>query len=113
MYIGALPPVSNREDLEIDCEITDDETGDLIDLTGAVIVFEVRDHRCSTVLSATTTNGKITIPDTGTFIVAFAESEMNELPNDTYEWGCTLLINGGTRQLGIGTVPVLDGVVSR
>src|SRR5262245_37645177 len=77
MYVGALPPISTRAGWTFVREVVDDDTDEAIDLSDASIVFEVRSQRDgTTVLSATTGNGKITIADTGVFQVEFAAAEM-------------------------------------
>ena len=114
MFIGALDPVSNRADWTVTRQIIDDDTDEPVDVSGAAIVFEVRDRRgCATLLSATTGNGKITIDDVGTFTVAFPASDMRQLCAGIYDVGCTITRNGLTDQFILGTVTVLDGVVSR
>jgi hypothetical protein len=79
----------------------------------ASITFEVRDGSNCTVLSATTSNGKISIVDTGVFEVDFTRAEMQQLSAGTYDVGCVVTINGKTSQFLVGTLPVLDGVVSQ
>lgn len=113
MYSGPLLPVSNQANWTYRDEATDEETGDPVDLTGASITFEVRDSSNCIVLSASTSNGKITIVDTGVFEVAFTRAEMQQVEAGTYDVGCVITINGATPQFLIGTLPVLDGVVSQ
>lgn len=114
MLTGTLPQVSNQEDFTLTDTIYDDATGDLVNLSGASIVFEVRDPNYRrTVLSATTGNGKAAVVDTGVYQVAFSRSEMQALHPGTYDVGCVITLNGTTAQLLIGTVQVLDGVVTQ
>lgn len=114
MYVGALSPVSNRASWNFECDVVDDQTGELVDISTISIVVEVRyPECCRTVLSATTANGKVTNPSTGKFIAAFTRDEMAALCPRTYEIGATLADADDTAQFIIGTVPVLDGVVSR
>ena len=114
MFQGALSPIANQEDWKLIVEIDDEATGEPIDLTGATIAFEVRDPRSrGIVLSASTGNGKISILDVGVFQVLFIRGEMQGLAAQNYEVGCVLTINGEARQYLIGTVPVLDGVVTQ
>jgi hypothetical protein len=114
MFEGTLAPVSNQEDWKLTVEIVDDDTGEDIDLTGASIVFEVRDPRNrATVLSATTNNSKVTLLDDGTFQVFFARAEMQMLRAQTYEVGCIVSVNGETKQFILSTIPILDGVVTQ
>jgi hypothetical protein len=113
MYVGSLQPASNQADYELTVEAVDDDTGEDIDLAGASIVFELRDRDSGqTRLSATTGNGKVSILDTGVFRASFARPDMQGLRANLYDVGCILTVNGATRQFIIGTLPVLDGVVS-
>jgi hypothetical protein len=114
MYIGTFPAASNRQSWSYTLEVVDADTDEDIDLTGATITFEFRDPRnLLTILSATTGNGKITTPSTGVFIVSFSLSDMQSLSPITYDVGCTILVNGETLQYIIGTIPILDGIVSQ
>jgi hypothetical protein len=114
MFQGTLSPVATQEDWKLIVEIDDEDTGEPLDLTGATIVFEARDPKSrGIILSATTGNGKISILDTGVFQVLFARFEMQGLAAQNYEVGCVLTINGETKQYIIGTVPILDGVVTQ
>jgi len=114
MYIGPLDPASNRADFDLTIQTLDDDTGELIDLTGASIVFEFRNPLdCTTLLSATTDNSKVSITDTGTFTASFTRDDMATLCAGTLDVGCTISINGKTYQDIIGTIPIKDGVVQR
>ena len=115
MYIGSLPTASNRATYNQDFQLYDDENNEGIDLTGAVITLEVRKPGCtSTELTATTGNGRIVVTDTdeGQFELTFTATEMRNLEQMTYECGITILQNDETTQYFIGTLPVLDGIVS-
>lgn len=113
-FVGALDPMSNKTGWLADFEIDDADTGAPVDLKGASIVVEARDPATGCiVLSATTANGRIAITDTGTFRVNVAAGETHCLGAGTYEVGATITLNGESRQLIIGTLPVMDGVVSQ
>lgn len=115
MYVGTLPPVSTRAGWTFVRQVVDDDTEEAIDLSSATIVFEVRSQLDgATALSATTSNGKITITGTGVFQVDFTASDMKNLDPGIYDVGCTVK-NGSAepQQFIIGTVPVLDGVVTQ
>ncbi len=114
MYIGTLPPASNRAGLVIVREVVDDDTDAPIDLSQCAITVEVRNQRNSRVeLSATTDNSKVAVTDTGVFQASFTASEMRNLCAGTYDIGCTVK-NGSEEpyQFFIGSIPVLDGIVS-
>lgn len=114
MYIGALPPASNRGSYTLQFQLFDDETDEGVDLSGASVVFEIRKPgRTSADLSATTGNGRIAVlAEAGMFELTLAANDMRALHPMTYEAGMTIEQNGATTQYFIGTFPVLDGIVS-
>lgn len=112
MYQGTLEPTSNREDFERLFQLVDEDTGDLIDLTSASIVFDISEPGCSPRIIATTENGKITLVEDSVFRVFIARSEMACLCNGQYDVGSTIENAGETKSFIIGSLPVLDGRVS-
>lgn len=112
MYQGTLPARSNRAGWSPIIEISDDDSGDAVDLADATIVFELRDpDDRTTMLSATSSSG-ISILDTGVFQVSFTAEQMRQLCAKTYEIGCTIgNADSEPQQLILGTVPILDGIV--
>lgn len=116
MYEGNLARVSNRADWIEVVEITDAETGELIDLTDANLILEVRPQHhtdCSPTLSASTGNGKIVIIDLGQAQFTFDRAEMIGVRPGTYEAGLTISRAGITEQLIIAIVAILDGIVRK
>jgi hypothetical protein len=117
MYQGSLPPRSNRAGWIFVVEVTDDDTGQDVDLTGATIVLELHHahphRRWGTTLAATTANGKI-VTAIGFFTATFTAIDMKTLCAETYAIGCTVSnADSEPQQLIIGTVPILDGIVSQ
>jgi hypothetical protein len=115
MYQGSIPTGSNRATYNQDFQIFDDESGDGLDLTDAVITFEVRRPGCASAeLSATTTNGSIVITDSdeGQFELTLTATQMRTLCAQQYEVGLTILQNGETTQFIAGTFAVIDGIVT-
>lgn len=114
MYLGSLPPVSNKAGWNFVREVVDADTDEDIDLSTCSIVFEVCDDSGQAVLSATTSNGKVTLLVTGVFQVSFTRDEMTRLGPGTYDVGCTVAQSGNEpQQFIIGTLPVLNGVVTQ
>ncbi len=131
LYQATLPPLTNRESWTQIIALTDADTGDPVDLTGATIQFEVRParHHHNTsgyggfyggdgvgdgpILSATTANGAITVLDTGVFQAYFSETQMRGLRPGTYDVGCTISRDVDTRQVLVGHLPILNGVVTQ
>lgn len=105
-------PYSNREIFSESWNALDDD-GTEIDLTGADIVFCARDPEGgSPVLNASTAAGNITI-STVTFTVEFTEAQMRTLCAKEYDVGCTIDRTGdGPVQFFVGTLPIVDGVVT-
>jgi hypothetical protein len=114
MDFGRLEAQSNRATFQREFQIVDDDTDELLDLTGKAIIFEVKHPTdCRAVLSATIDNGKVVVVDLGTFIVTFARSEMTNLCPGTYDLGITIGDDEETGQALIGTLAIAGGVVAR
>lgn len=123
MYQGSLSAVTNQADWIAPFEVIDDDTDEAVDLSTATITFQVRpqhdDFRNSSgsltscaSLSATTANGKVTILDTGVFQVWFTLTDMKTLASGNYDVGCVIEKAGVTTQFFVGTLPVIDGIVT-
>jgi hypothetical protein len=114
MYIGTLPPASNRGAYQQDFLVFDDETEEGIDLAGAAILLELRrPGGSSAALTASTGNGRIALEaEAGRFALTIPAETMRSLEAIAYEAGITVTQNGQTTQFFIGTLPVLDGIVS-
>jgi hypothetical protein len=111
MLQGSLGVLSNRETYIQDIQAFD-EDDEVIDLTGATIVFEMRDRQTKqSALIASTANTKVVIATT-TFTVTFDTTDTATLCAKQYDLGVTILIASVTTQLFAGTIDVVDGVVS-
>jgi hypothetical protein len=111
-FCGTLDPVATSAGWTQLLEILDQETGEPVELAGASLLVEVRDRRCgAVVLSAGTDNGKVSVVDSGTVQISVPADETKRLRADTYDVGAVLALNGETRQLIIGSLPVVDGIV--
>lgn len=115
MYDAQLKPVSNRADWIETIELIDDDTGQVItDLSDVTVKVEVRKTPCrSRTLSGTSEDGHVTYPGNGIIQWHFTRSEMSNLCAGTYEIGVTVTRDDLTEQELIGSLPVVDGVVSR
>jgi hypothetical protein len=116
MYIGNLPPASNRGTYTQDFQIFDDETDEGIDLTGATITLEIRKPGSKSPQITATNGGDarivVTDGDEGQFELTIPVATMRSLDQMQYECGITIEQNDETTQYFIGTLPVLDGIVS-
>jgi hypothetical protein len=117
MYTGSLGAVSNRETWSFSMTLRHDDTGALVDLTGAALRLAVSDQQSSQpTLTGSTSDSKIVIgtPATaGTFTVTFTPTDMAGLVGDNhYNVGLVLTLPGGTaHQIMKTTLAVIDGVV--
>lgn len=111
MYIGSLSPVSNREDWQEAITLTDEDSGELIDISACSITMTVRDvkNKC-VVLKGSTDHGEITLPEAGTFMWSFLATAMGALCQAEYEVGVRISQDDRTAQLIIGTVNVMEGI---
>lgn len=105
MFMGSLPPASNRADWSEIFEFYDDVTGEQIDLTGSTVTLELSDRDCRNVTAS------IIIVDTGKIEASIPASQMRQFCAGTYEVGCTLTRGGIITQEFIGSLPILDGVI--
>lgn len=117
MLTGNLSPVSNRATWSESVQLTDASTGESIDLTAVdEITIEVRRQDCGTAeLSATKSGGGVVIigaATDGTFQWRFEVGSMRDLEASTYDVGLTIEQDDDTVQLLIGSVQVLDGIVT-
>lgn len=114
MLVGALSPVSNKADWIVAYALDDAETGDPVDISDASeITIAIRNPANHYVeLSATLSGGGVQHIETGVFEWTFTATQMRNLCAKNYEVGLTILKDGETTQLIIGTLGVLDGVVT-
>lgn len=114
MFMGSLPVASNRATYQQDFQLYDDEDGEGISLASATITLEVHKPDCSSAeLSATIGSGIVVTDETeGQFELTFTATQMRTLDAVTYEVGLTITQADETVQYLIGTLPVLDGIVS-
>ena len=110
MYIGSLGTVSNRETWEQAVDVVD-ENGDDVTITGATITLAVRKRSSTSPEKTLSSSSGITIA-TPRFTFRFEESDMDDLCAGTYDVGVTILLNGDTTQLIVGTVTIVDGIVA-
>jgi hypothetical protein len=130
MYTGNISTASNRADWQETFVLTDEETGEAIDISGARItlsaVYRPRNPNYSPryvgygdygptvqlgglVLTGSTDTGEITLVDVGTFQWLFTQDRMASLCQGEYQLGVRISQNGSTMQLIIGTVNVIEG----
>lgn len=110
MYEGSLGKVSNREDWSqtIACV---DENGDNVDISTATISLAVRKKGDSVPTLTASVGDGITI-SSPSFTLDFDSSDLSGLCAGQYEVGCVVEINGVRTQLIVGTVTIVDGIVS-
>jgi hypothetical protein len=112
MFSGSLAPVTNADDWIDSFELTDAETGDLIDISGATeIEINVRERKSlANVLSGSLTGGEITRPETGVFQVAFSADDMGALDAGTYDVIVRIVIDSiSTPLIAKGSIEVMNG----
>jgi len=127
MYFGQLETQSNRADWEEVFTLVDEETGDLIDITGCRITMTVRKLNRNPnaalhqgyyghidpgmiIMQGSTDTGEITILELGTFQWLFTQERMNQFGQGEYDIGVRIMQNGTTVQLIICTVNIVEGI---
>lgn len=111
MYLGSLPPVSNREDWRLAMELVDADSGETVDISLCTITLTLRDFKNKCVaFKGSTTNGEISIADDMTFQWLFPASTMSGLCQGQYEVGLRIAQEDRVAQLVIATIDVLEGI---
>jgi hypothetical protein len=110
MYTGHLGTVSNREDWQQSIDVVDD-SGDAVDISSAQITLAVRGRGAAAPILTADQNDCIAI-SSPRFTFAFEAAKMRALCPGQYDVGCVVALGGVTTQLIVGTVNVVDGVVS-
>lgn len=117
MYTGALRAASNRARWTFSVELTDEDTGAAVDLTGATIEVAVRDQQSKQpLLTGSTTDGRVTLtsPTAGIFSILFTRDIFGVLAAGMYDVGVrVILASGSDFQLIVATLPVVDGVLDQ
>lgn len=110
MYTGSLAAVSNKEDW-IAVSPLIDEDGEEVTLTDATFEMFICRQNCpdQAVLTATTANGKITLPSATTFQWWFTPSDMDDLCAGTYDVFLRVTIDDIVTQIMSASVPIVDG----
>lgn len=103
-----LSPLSNRESYSESFQVLD-EDGEPIDLeaAGATVVCEMREPNCGSPTALTTSISTSTI----TISLTDAQTRGLTAPLD-YDIGCTIEIDDFVTQFFVGTLPIVDGIVS-
>jgi len=104
---------TNSADWAQAVQLINDLTGLPFDASDVEFSIAVDDRSGVQVLHASTASGTITSPDTSTIQWKFSASQMSGLcAGTTYRVGCTATDAGGTIQLFVGSLSLIDGVVS-
>lgn len=112
MAYARLKPATTSADLVLPIRIRDRVTKELVDLVGSTITVAVQARdRGGAVLSASTADGRVTMPELGVFVIRFPKAALSVLRPGTYDIGCTIERDGDTRQLFVGQLPLQNGVV--
>jgi hypothetical protein len=108
MNEAKLSPISNRESYSESFQAFDD-AGTAIDLevASATIVCEMREPGCGSNIALTV------VIDDDTFTISLTDTQTRTLtPGVVYEIGCTIEIDDFVSQFFVGTIPVVDGIVT-
>lgn len=112
MIMIDIDPITTAEDWRDTVEVLDAETGELVDLSDCVIKMAVKRHGDrNPILTGSTDDGKITVPDAGHFTWAFPQASRSALCKGSYEVGITISQSEEVMQFLVGTISIIDGVV--
>jgi hypothetical protein len=128
MYLGQLETQSNRADWDEVFVLTDEATGDVVDISLCRITMTVRKmdrnpnyhgdpygygaatYANTAALTGSTDTGEITIIDVGTFQWLFPADRMNVLHQGDYQIGVRIMQDTRTAQLIVCSVNIIEGI---
>ena len=110
MYTGYLAPASNRASWTEAVQLVDNESGDNIEISGCRITLTVRNENRNPVLTASTDDGTITLPQTGTFQWDFSETQMSGLCPGASSVRGRISQDDRVVQLLIGNINIMEGI---
>jgi len=110
MYVGSVGAFSNDEEWRLDGLLLDDD-GEEVTLTGATLEFYIAKEQAprNALLTATTADGKITLPTATSFQILFDPEDVADLVIGTYSAFLKVTISGVRTQIISGTVQVIEG----
>lgn len=108
MAVNLKATAYNYADWNMQLQVTDADTGALMDFTGAAIEIAVKDANNCQKLTGTVDNGKVTIPSTGIIEWLFPATDMQALCVGQYKMGGVYQLNGETVALFTGELSVAD-----
>lgn len=110
MYTGYLTTASNRANWTEAVELVDNESGDDIDITACRITLTVSNENRRPVLTASTDDGSIALPQAGTFQWDFSATQMSGLCPGAYSVGVRISQDDRVVQLLIGNINIMEGI---
>lgn len=127
MYLGQLETQSNRGDWEEVFVLTDEASGDAVDISLCRITMTVKKMERNpnytgdqygygvaftpgATLTGSTDTGEITIIDVGTFQWSFPADRMNCLHQGEYQIGVRIMQDTRTAQLIVCSVNIIEGI---
>lgn len=106
-----LDPISNQATWIMDREVSNPDTGELLDLAGGLIEIVMRDPASKKVIfSGSTDDLKVVVTGIGTYRVTISEADMNNITPKTYDLAGRFTRDGVTEPLFIDQLPVRDGI---
>lgn len=111
MFQARLQPIAKGSDWIEVVELTDIDSGEPVDFTGASFTVSLR-RKGDSGPSATGTNssGQVISPEAGIVHIQFMSGSLGNLDPGEYDIGLKIERDGFTESLIIGTLPVIDGI---
>lgn len=111
MYQGHFGEISNKADWSAFVEIIDDDTGDVVDLSVASqVYFEIKSPRGRGVLvSASLTDGKITLQDDNTAQISLSADDLRNVPPGQYRAALSFTLDNKKHDPVLGSISIVEG----
>jgi hypothetical protein len=111
MFQARLQPIAKGSDWIEIVELSDIDSGDPVDFTGASFTVSLRRKGDSSPsVTGTNATSQVISPEAGIVHIQFMASSIDALDPGEYDIGLKIERDGFTESLIIGTLPVIDGI---
>jgi hypothetical protein len=110
-FTAKFKPVSNQGDWSTWVHMFDRATGEDLDLSALAFQLAAVELSCGAALTGSSSTGELTVPSLGYLQIFFPVGRMQAMPPGSYRVGLTMANGVYTRQLILGLLPIVAGIV--
>jgi hypothetical protein len=110
-FTAKFKPVSNQGDWSTWVHMFDRATGEDLDLSALAFQLAAVELSCGAALTGSSSTGELSVPSLGYLQIFFPVTRMQAMPPGSYRVGLTMANGVYTRQLILGLLPIVAGIV--